>query len=87
MSEEEIEKDKHFVTELRGKTLMSAAGDILGIIDNFVVDTETGDIQYVLIAPNEELDVTKYKTDKFERVVLPFEKIQAVKDVVVIGPQ
>ncbi len=79
-------ENKHFITELRGKTLMSATGDILGIIDNFVVDTDSGAIEYVLVAPNEELDISRYKTDKMERIVLDFNNIQAVKDVVVIGP-
>jgi len=80
------DENKHFVSELRGKTLMSANGDILGIIDNFVVDTESGRIDYVLVAPTEDLDVTQFKIDKTGRVVLDFGNIKAVKDVVVIGP-
>lgn len=81
-----IDENKHFVSELRGKTLMSANGDILGMIDNFVVDTESGNIEYVLVAPTEDLDISQYQNDKNGRIVLDFGNIKAVKDVVVIGP-
>lgn len=80
------EENKKFVTELRGKTIMSATGDILGIIDNFVVNTNTGEINHVLVAPTEHLELSRYKLDNFERLVLPFEKIKSVKDVVVLAP-
>jgi len=81
-----IEENNKFVTDLRGKTIMSATGDILGIIDNFVVDTGNGAVKHVLVAPTEHLDLTKYKVDNLERLVLPFGKINAVKDVVVMAP-
>ncbi len=80
------EETKRFVTDLRGKTIMSATGDILGIIDNFVVDTDSGEIAHVLVAPTEHLDLTMYTRDALERIVLPFEKIKSVKDVVVMAP-
>ncbi|MDP6155408.1 MAG: PRC-barrel domain-containing protein [Candidatus Thermoplasmatota archaeon] len=81
-----IEEKNKFVTDLRGKTIMSATGDILGIIDNFVVDTGNGAVKHVLVAPTEHLDLNKYKVDNMERLVLPFNKINAVKDVVVMAP-
>ena len=34
---------KKFVSELRGKTVMTNEGQILGMIENFVVDTVTGE--------------------------------------------
>jgi len=80
------EESKKFVTELRGKTIMSATGDILGIIDNFVVNTNSGEINHVLVAPTEHLDLSRYKLDNLERLVLPFNKIKSVKDVVVMAP-
>lgn len=80
------EETKKFVTDLRGKTIMSATGDILGIIDNFVVDTNKGHINHVLVAPTEHLDLSKYTRDSLERLVLPFDKIKSVKDVVVMAP-
>ncbi|MCK4400008.1 PRC-barrel domain-containing protein, partial [Candidatus Bathyarchaeota archaeon] len=42
---------KKFVSELRGKTVMTNEGQILGMIENFVVDTLTGELQHVLVIP------------------------------------
>lgn len=80
------DENKRFITDLRGKTIMSATGDILGIIDNFVVNTDNGEIRHVLVAPTEHLDLDAFTRDSLERIVLPFEKIKSVKDVVVMAP-
>ncbi|MEE9163734.1 MAG: PRC-barrel domain-containing protein, partial [Thermoplasmata archaeon] len=36
---------KRFVTELTGKTVMTNDGRMLGVIDDFVVDTRNGHVQ------------------------------------------
>ncbi len=73
-----------FVTELRGKTVMTNDGQILGKIDNFVIDTDTGNIKHVLATPAEERETELFETDAEERLVLPYEGMKAVKDVVVM---
>ncbi len=65
---------------------MSDDGRILGTIDNFVVDTKNGDVRHVLLNPAQETDMRQFKTDYRGRLVLPFNKMRSVKDVVVIGP-
>lgn len=77
---------KLFATELQGKTVMSFDGKILGVIDNFVVDTSSGDIPHVLVVPTEEVEPRNYKIDSRGRLVLPFNKLKSVKDVVVMAP-
>ena len=77
---------KMFVTELLQKTIMSTDGEILGQIDNFVVDTKNGDIPHVLVIPTEDVEPKRFKTDSRGRLVLPFDKVRSAKDVVVIGP-
>jgi sporulation protein YlmC with PRC-barrel domain len=47
---------KKFITELRGKTVMTKDGKILGMIENFVVDTSSGQIHHVLVVPAEEIE-------------------------------
>ncbi len=42
---------RKFITELKGKTVMTNDGQILGMIDNFVVDTVTGEINHALVVP------------------------------------
>ncbi|MFZ1023610.1 MAG: PRC-barrel domain-containing protein, partial [Thermoplasmata archaeon] len=39
---------RKFLSELRGKTVMTNDGQILGMIENFVVDTQSGGIAHVL---------------------------------------
>ncbi len=73
-----------FVTELRGKTVMTNDGQILGKIDNFVIDTDTGNIKHVLATPAEEIETELFETDAEERLVLPYEGMKAVRDVVVM---
>jgi sporulation protein YlmC with PRC-barrel domain len=77
---------KVFATELQGKTVMTTDGKILGVLDNFVVDTKTGEIPHILVTPTEEIDVRAFKRDSRGRLVLPFSRVKSAKDVVIIGP-
>jgi sporulation protein YlmC with PRC-barrel domain len=75
---------KKFVSELRGKTVMTQDGQILGMIENLMVDTRSGKIQDVLVIPAEEVETKLYKTDAQGRIILPFTGMKSVKDVVVM---
>ena len=75
---------KKFATELRGKTVMTNDGQILGMIENFVVDTKSGELHHVLVVPADEIEPRLYKTDTQGRLVLPFNSMKAVRDVVVM---
>ncbi|AGB05071.1 hypothetical protein AciM339_1207 [Aciduliprofundum sp. MAR08-339] len=75
---------KKFVTELRGKTAMTDDGMILGTIDNFVIDTETGKIMHMLIIPAEDFDARGFKKDAQGRLIMPFQTMRSVRDVVVL---
>jgi len=82
--EERVRPMKKFITELRGKTVMTNDGKILGMIENFVVDTKTGQLHHVLVVPAEEVEPRLYKTDSQGRLVLPFTSMRSVRDVVVM---
>ena len=79
---------KKFATELTGKTVMTNDGQILGRIENFIVDTRSGKVENVLVVPAEEIEARLFKTDPQGRLILPFQGMKAIKDVVVmnIGP-
>ena len=76
---------RKFATELRGKTVMTNDGQILGMIENFIVDTRSGKVMDILVVPAEELETRLYKTDTQGRLILPFQGMQAIKDVVVVN--
>ncbi|HEY4705800.1 MAG TPA: PRC-barrel domain-containing protein [Thermoplasmata archaeon] len=80
---------KKFATELRGKTVMTNDGQILGMIENFILDTRSGKVQDVLVIPAEEIEPRLFKMDAQGRIILPFQGMKAIKDVVVmnVGPQ
>ncbi len=75
---------KKFVTELRGKTAMTDDGVILGTIDNFVIDTESGDIKHVLVIPADDLETREFQKDAQGRLIMPFQTMRSVRDVVVM---
>ena len=75
---------RKFLTELQGKTVMTNDGQILGVIDNFVVDTVNGSIAHVLVTPSEDVEARLFTSDAAGRLVLPFKSMRAVKDVVVV---
>jgi len=77
---------KIFAEELRNKEIDSSDGLKLGIIDNLVVDAKTGKVLHILVWPAETVDITRFRVDSQQRIVLPFNKIKSIKDVVIMAP-
>ncbi|MEM0298756.1 MAG: PRC-barrel domain-containing protein [Thermoplasmata archaeon] len=75
---------KKFITELRGKTVMTTDGIILGTIDNLVIETETGNVQHLLVVPSDDFQNRGFDTDSQGRLILPFKNMKSAKDVVVL---
>ena len=61
---------KFFATELRGKTVMTEDGQLLGILEDFLFDLKTGRIQSLLVAPAESVETRLFQTDPKGRLVL-----------------
>jgi len=76
---------RKFATELRGKTVMTNDGQILGMVENFIVDTKSGKVMDVLVVPANEVETRLYKMDAQGRIILPFQGMQSIKDVVVVN--
>jgi sporulation protein YlmC with PRC-barrel domain len=74
---------KRFATELSGKTVMTEDGQVLGVLDDFLVDTKTGRIQSLVVSPAESVETRLFKTDPKGRLLLSFRSLKAVKDVIV----
>jgi len=74
---------KRFATELRGKTVMTEDGQILGVLDDFLLETKTGRIQSLLVQPAESVETRLFKTDPRGRILLSFRSMKAVRDVIV----
>lgn len=74
---------KLFATELRGKTVTTEDGQLLGVLDDFLMDTKTGRIQSLLVQPAESVETRLFKTDPKGRLILSFRSMKAVRDVIV----
>ncbi len=74
---------KLFATELKGKTVMTEDGQILGVLVDFIMDTRSGKIQSMLVSPAENVEARLFKTDPEGRLILSFKTMKAVKDVIV----
>ena len=74
---------KLFATELKGKTVMTEDGQILGVLSDFIMDTKTGKIASVLVSPSDNVEPRLFKTDAEGRLILSFKAMKAVKDVIV----
>src|SRR5207245_11419961 len=75
---------KVFATELRGKTVMTEDGQILGILADFLVETKTGRIPSLLVTPAETVATRLFKSDPEGRLTLNFRSMKAVRDVIVV---
>ena len=75
---------KAFFSDLKGKTVMTKEGDILGVLDEFIANTRTGHLDSMLIVPGERVEPRLFKTDAKGRILLPFKTMRAVRDVVVV---
>jgi len=60
--------------ELIGKTVMTANGAVLGVLDEMVIDTETGEIKYILVRSGPK-HVPGQKIDSKGRCVYTFSKM------------
>ena len=74
---------KRFATELQGKTVMTDDGQILGILEDFIMDTRTGKIDSILVNPADTVETRLFKTDPQGRLILGFRTMRAIQDVIV----
>ena len=71
-------------SEIRGKTVMSEGGLFLGVLRNVTVDQKTGELRNLLIEPSEDIDTRLYHVDEQGHIVLDFNAVKSVKDVVIV---
>jgi sporulation protein YlmC with PRC-barrel domain len=74
---------KLFATELKGKTVMTEDGQLLGVLADFIMDTRSGRIESLLVTPAEGVEPRLFKVDPEGRLVLAFRSMKAIRDVIV----
>ena len=76
---------KILASDIRGKTVMSDEGIMLGRLRNIVVDERTGELSQVLIEPADDVDPRLFKRDQRGYLAFPFENVRSVRDVIVVS--
>ena len=71
-------------SELRGKTVMTEGGLLIGILRNVTMDLGTGELKNLLVEPSEDIDTRLYHLDERGHIILDFDSVKSVKDVVIV---
>ena len=71
-------------SELRGKTVMTEGGLLIGILRNITMDQRTGELKNLLVEPSEDIDTRLYHLDEKGHIVLDFDSVKSVKDVIIV---
>ncbi|WP_435333902.1 PRC-barrel domain-containing protein [Haloarchaeobius sp. TZWWS8] len=71
---------------LSGKSVMGSDGTELGMLYNITMDLKSGELFDLVVEPNEETPVRTidYDQDENDRFRVPVDRVQAVKDYIVV---
>lgn len=71
---------------LSGKTVMGSDGAELGMLYNINMDLKTGELHDLIVDPQEgSIKDADFKTDEYGHYLVPVNRVQAVKDHIVIS--
>ncbi len=68
---------------LSGKAVMGSDGAEIGMLYNITMDIKTGRLQDLIIDP-DGVNETEFETDTAGRLLVPVDRVQAVKDHMII---
>ena len=73
-----------FTDEIIGKYAMTSGGYPIGSVEDIVIDTETGEVKYLLVKPASG-NIANQKTDGRGRAVVTIGSIKISGDNVIIS--
>ncbi|GEM_PF-319399 len=76
--------NKKFTNDLIGMQVVSTGGQLVGKLDDFVFETDTGALENLLVTPAGDLKFTELKTDNGGRYIISIRKLKSVQDVIVV---
>jgi len=69
---------------LSGKAVMGTDGAELGMLYNITMDIESGRLSNLIVDPDEHVGDVEFDYDDQGRILVPVNRVQAVKDHVII---
>jgi len=70
-----------FISEIAGRMAVSKDGQLLGSIEDVVIDTSTGFVRYLILGQSAK---ASDMVDDMGRVVIPVRKMQLDQDYVIV---
>lgn len=68
---------------LTNKRVMLTDGSELGTASNVIMETQTGELLYLLVKPNVNVDTSRFKREN-NYISIPFEAVRAAKDYAIV---
>jgi sporulation protein YlmC with PRC-barrel domain len=69
---------------LSGKAVTGSDGAEIGMLYNITMDLDTGRLQNLIIDPNDHLDNASFEVDEQGHLLIPVDRVQAVKDHMIV---
>jgi sporulation protein YlmC with PRC-barrel domain len=74
---------KILAKNLTNKRVMLTDGSELGTVNNVIMESKTGELLYLMVKPNNIVDVSKYKNQD-NYLLIPFGAVRAAKDYAIV---
>ena len=75
---------KKFTTDIIGKSVVTTTGQVVGKLDNLVLNLDTGEVTNLLVEPTEDAVIQTLEKDKEGRYVVSIKGIKSMEDVLVV---
>ncbi len=72
------------MTDIIGKSVVTTTGQVVGKLDNLVLNLDTGEVTNLLVEPTEDTVIQTLERDKEGRYVVSIKGIKSMEDVLVV---
>ncbi|HUW85510.1 MAG TPA: PRC-barrel domain-containing protein [Methanoregula sp.] len=73
-----------FARSLSRKKIMSNDGKLIGTLKNIRVDFDSGQVQAMIVHPDQTFITEGYTMEDDKLLVIPFESVKDIKDYIVV---
>jgi sporulation protein YlmC with PRC-barrel domain len=73
-----------FARSLSRKKIMSNDGKLIGTLKNIRVDFDSGQVQQMIIHPDQTFSTDGYTLEDDKLLIIPFEAVKDIKDYIVV---
>ncbi len=75
---------KKFTTDILERSVVTTTGQMIGKLDNLVVNIETGEVANLLVTPEQNTLIPSIERDNEGRYIISVKGIKSMEDVIVV---